>query len=336
MASLGSLRTSMALTIILIFGLLFGLMMLVFELVMWYEQDTISMVFQFVIIIGLVSVFMLIQWLIGPAIVKWSTRLKYLQSGENLYLEKTVSELARQAGVPMPRLAIVEDKSPNAFVFGRTIASSTLAVHRGLLERLNSDEVRAVLAHEMGHLKHKDVIVMTFASAIPLLAYFLARMFMFGGRGRSKDSGNLIIIGILSLAVYFISQLLVLKLSRLREFYADTYSGTSTAKPRALASALAKITYGLSLAPKEEAGAARAFYIGDPQSAKSDLESIRELDINHDGVLDDRELQLAMEKDKRGSFHKTMEYLSTHPSTYKRITLLLDIEKDLRGSQGKS
>jgi len=337
MASMGSLKTSMALTMILVFGLLFALMMFVFEGIYYYYGTGFSFILQVLVVTALVSLFMLMQWAIGPAIVRWSTGLRYLKPGENVFLERAVGDMAQKAGVPMPKLAIVEDKSPNAFVFGRTLASSTLAVTRGLLERLNAEEVKAVLAHEMGHLKHRDVIIMTFAGAIPLIAYFIARMLMFSGGRRSKDSGGLVIVGIVALAVYFISQALVLRLSRLREFYADSYSGTSTGKPRVLASALAKITWGLSLAPKEQAGAARAFYIGDPQAAVSNAREIQELDLNHDGVLDDRELRIAAEKgeQKRGVWSRAMESGSTYPSTYKRIMLLLEIDKDLQSSGAK-
>jgi heat shock protein HtpX len=333
MASLGSLKTSMALTIALVFGLLFALLMFVFEAIYWYYGEGFGFIVQILVVTGLVAAFMLMQWAIGPAIVRWSTGLRYLKPGENPFLERAVAELAQKAGVPMPRLAIVEDKSPNAFVFGRTISSATLAVHRGLLERLNAEEVKAVLAHEVGHLKHRDVIIMTFAGAIPLIAYFIARMLMFGGGRRSKDSGGLVVVGLVALVVYVVSQFLVLKLSRLREFYADSYAGTSTGKPRALASALAKITYGLSLAPRESAGAARAFYIGDPQSAAANAREVQQLDLNRDGVLDDRELQIAAEQGerRRGMWSRAGEVSSTHPSTYKRIMLLLEIDKDLRG-----
>jgi heat shock protein HtpX len=329
----------MALTMIMVFGLLFALLMFVFEAIYWYSGTGFTFLLQVLVVVALVSLFMLAQWAIGPAIVRWSTGLRYLKPGENPFLERTVGELVQKAGVPMPRLAIVDDKSPNAFVFGRTLNSSTLAVHRGLLERLNQDEVRAVLAHEVGHLKHRDVIIMTFAGAIPLIAYFMARMLMFGGGGRrGKDSGALIIVGLVSLAVYIISQFLVLKLSRLREFYADSYAGMSTGNPRSLASALAKITYGLSLVPKEKSGAARAFYIGDPQAAAGNAREVQQLDLNRDGVLDDRELQIAAERGERqrSAWSKAGEISSTHPSTYKRIMLLLEIDKEMRAGGGSS
>lgn len=330
MASLGALKRSMALTLILIFGLLFMLIVLIFEIFMWQTGGTLNIVFQFILIFILVGIFMLIQWAVSPSIIRWGSRLQYLKPGENLWLEGEVSKLAKQADIPMPQLAIANDPTPNAFVFGRTRASSTLAVHTGLLNSLNQNEIKAVLAHEIGHLRHNDVVVMTVVSVIPLLAFMLARSILWGGR-RDRNAGGIIAVAIIGYAVYFISQLLILKLSRQREYYADSYSAVATGDPHSLSSALAKITFGLSLS-KEKPGAARAFYIGDPVNAKREIASIMQnknkYDLDGDGVLDERELKMAME-DQAKSGRARMEFMSTHPSTFKRIMLLKQIEDDI-------
>jgi len=337
MASLGSLKRSMAMTLILIFGLLFALILVIFELVNYFylantTRDMTYYIIQFSLIFGLVGIFMLIQWAIAPGIVRWSSRLIYLKPGENPWLEQTVGELAKQAGVPMPALAISRNPTPNAFVFGRTRASSTLAVHTGLLEQLNKDEIKAVLAHEVGHLRHNDVLVMTVVSVIPLLAFMLARSILWGGRGRNRDAGAIIAVAVLGYVVYIVSQLLILKLSRQREYYADSYSAVATKNPHSLSSALAKITFGLSLS-KEKPGAARAFYISDPVNAKSEVQEImknkNKYDLDGDGVLDERELRKAMEEQAK-SGRSRMEFMSTHPSTFKRIMLLKEIEEDMK------
>ena len=269
--------------------------------------------------------------------------MRYLQPGENPWLEETVKQLAEQAKVPMPRLAIVPDPSPNAFVFGRTKGSSTLAVHQGLLERLNKDEVKAVLAHEIGHIRHNDCVVMTMVSAVPLIAYMVGRTFMnssFRASGGSRREGRdtvglmaaMLLTAITAWIVYFISQLLVLWLSRSREYYADAYSAYATRNPHALASALSKIAYGLSLS-REETSGLRSFYIGDPATAKREIGAVMahkdEYDLDRDGVLDERELQLAMEKQASSTWVKINELFSTHPTMYKRIILLKNIEKEL-------
>ncbi|MGB9959545.1 MAG: M48 family metalloprotease [Candidatus Bathyarchaeales archaeon] len=289
-------------------------------------------------------IFILVQYLIGPAIVKSSTRLRYLEKGENPWLENTVKELADKAGISMPKLAIVPDNTPNAFVFGRTAKDATLAVHEGLLMNLNQEEIKGVIGHELGHIKHKDYIVMTVLSALPLLAYLIARGTWEAGRwapaSRKKEEGSIkaafFAIAIISYIVYIISLLCVMRLSRMREHYADAYSAYLTGSPRSLQSALAKITYGLSLSPKPPSGV-RAFYIGDPAMAKLEISSIMdkkaEYDLDKDGVLDERELELAMEKEAKSTWAKINTWFSTHPPTFKRILLLREIEQEMESGR---
>jgi heat shock protein HtpX len=311
--------------------------LLVFAIVYFLELDVFTGLF---VALGASALFILFQYAIGPSIVAWTTHLEYLKPGENPWLETTVKELADKAGLPMPRLATVPSNTPNAFTFGRSTSGATLAVHEGLLRQLNQNEVRAVIAHELGHIKHKDYIVMTVLSALPLIAYYVAQITLYagafsGGRGRrDKDNSGaiLIVIGILAFAVYIITFLIVMRLSRLREHFADAFSAYATGSPRSLESALAKITYGLSIAPKSESSA-RSFYIEDPTMAKQEISSIMdkksEYDLDHDGVLDERELELAMEKEAKSTWQQANSLFSTHPSTFKRILLLREIEQEM-------
>jgi heat shock protein HtpX len=309
----------------------------------------LNLAFDVILIVVLPLVFILFQFLIGPAIVRMSTRLQYLKPGENAWLESNVKELADKSGIPMPKLAIVPDNTPNAFVFGRTANTATLAVHEGLLRNLNEDEVKGVIGHELGHIKHKDYVVMTLLSALPLLAYLVARgtwtaAWVSGGRSsRDRDKGDmqaaLVIIGVLSYVVYIVSLLSVMRLSRLREHYSDAYSAYVTGSPRSLESALAKITYGLSLSPKQPSGV-RAFYIGDPVQAKQEIMEIMdkkdEYDLDHDGVLDEKELELAMEKEAKSSWKTINSWFSTHPPTFKRIMMLHEIEQEMQSGKYES
>jgi heat shock protein HtpX len=305
----------------------------------------LNLIYSVILIIILPVIFILFQYLIGPAIVRMSTRLQYLKTGENPWLESTVRELADKSQIPMPRLAIVPENTPNAFVFGRSANTATLAVHEGLLKNLNEDEVKGVIGHELGHVKHKDYVVMTVLSALPLLAYLVARgtwtvAWVSGGSRRERDEGSmraaLFIIGILSYVVYIVSLLCVMRLSRLREHYADAYSAYVTGAPGNLESALAKITYGLSLSPKAPSGV-RAFYIGDPALAKQEISEImdkkEEYDLDHDGVLDERELELAMEKEAKSTWKTINTWFSTHPPTFKRILLLHEIEEEMQSGK---
>jgi len=305
--------------------------------------------FQFDLVTGLIiglagtGLFILFQYLIGPTIISATTRLHYLKLGENPWFENTVKEFTAKSEMPMPRLAIVPNKTPNAFVFGRTSSSATLALHEGLLTSLNEDEVRGVIAHELGHIKHKDYIVMTVLSALPLIAYIVAQaMFRAGmvssysSRRRRDDGGNvglvLVAVGVISFIVYIISFLAVMRLSRLREHYADAYSAYVTGSPRSLQSALSKITYGLSIAPPASSEA-RAFYIEDPTMAKQEISMLmknkQEYDLDKDGVLDERELQQAMEKEAKSTWNQLNNLFATHPPTFKRILLLREIENEM-------
>jgi heat shock protein HtpX len=333
LASLSQLKFAMA-TSIFLSAFIFGL--LVFVIVYFLQLDVFT---GLLVALGGSALFILFQYAVGPAIVASTTHLHYLKSGENPWLESTVKELADRSGIPMPKLATVPNNTPNAFTFGRTTSSATLAVHEGLLQQLNENEVKGVIAHELGHIKHKDYIVMTVLSALPLIAYIIAQVALragafSGGRRNSKDNSGaaLIIIGVISFAIYIITFLIVMRLSRLREHYADAYSAYVTGQPRELESALAKITYGLSVSPKPPEGA-RAFYIEDPGQAKQEVAGIMdkkdEYDLDHDGVLDERELQLAMEKESKSAWVQMNRLFATHPPTFKRILLLKEIEQEM-------
>jgi heat shock protein HtpX len=341
MASLSQLKFAMG-TSIFIASFIFGLFLLGIIFLLQVYVLGFDVWVGLLLGLGGIGLFILFQYLVGPAIVAATSRLHYLKPGENPWLESTVKELAGKSGVPMPRVATVPNNTPNAFTFGRSAGSATLAVHDGLLKSLNEDEVRGVIGHELGHVKHRDFIVMTVLSALPLIAYLVAQVAFRAGvyssysRGRGKNEGNaglaLVAIGAVSFAVYIITFLAVMRLSRLREHYADAYSAYLTGSPRSLESGLAKITYGLSLSPKAPEGA-RAFFIGDPVQAKQEISEIMdnksEYDLDHDGVLDERELELAMEKESKSTWVRLNGLFATHPPTFKRILLLREIEEEM-------
>jgi len=311
--------------------------LLIFGVVFFLEFDWLTGIF---IALGGSAIFILLQFAIGPMIVTATTKLKYVKPGESPWLEETVKELADKSGLPMPKLAIVPNNTPNAFTFGRTRSGATLAVHEGLLRQLNQGEIRSVIAHELGHIKHKDYVIMTILSALPLIAYLIAQVTLRAGiisnMGRRNNKGNggaiLLVIGGISFLVYFVTFLIVRRLSRLREHFADAFAAYTTGTPRDLESALAKITYGLSISPKSPEGA-RAFYIGDPVKARQEIKQIMEnknkFDLDKDGVLDERELQLAMEKEAHDTWTQLNGLFATHPPTFKRILLLKEIESEM-------
>ncbi len=322
------LKQTMNLSILLVFGIFAGLITLLAILF------NISLVSGLIFGVIVAILFMLFQYAIGPSIVASSTRLRYLNAGENPWLEEVVKELSNKSSIPQPRLAIVQDSTPNAFVFGHTAGNATLALHRGLLEELNKEEVRGVIGHELGHIKHRDFIVVTMLSVIPLICYVIARsLFWAQGTSGKREKGGAIVVGaIVAYVIYIISMLFVLYLSRLREHYADAYSAYLTSSPRSLESGLTKIAWGLSLAPTQPSGA-RAFFIEDPVQAKADCSRIIQnksrYDLDKDGVLDEHELMLAMEEEARSKWVSANSLFSTHPPIFRRIILLHQIEQEM-------
>jgi heat shock protein HtpX len=322
---------------------IFGAFLLALILILQYFVFQFDLLTGILLALGCTALFVLFEYAIGPIIVSSTTHLNYLKPGQNPWLENTVRDLASKTGIPMPKLAIVPNLTPNAFTYGRTGSSAVLALHEGLLRQLNEDEIKGVIAHELGHIKHKDYIVMTLLAALPLLAYLIAQIAFRAGflsgqsRRGGKNGGNaglaLIAIGVVSFIVYMASFLAVMRLSRLREHYADSYSAYLTRNPRGLESALTKITYGLSIAPKVTAEA-RSFYIEDPTIAKEEVTKImekkNEYDIDHDGVLDQHELELAMEKEAKSTWNQLNSLFATHPPTFKRIILLHEIENEMK------
>src|SRR3989304_6196265 len=192
MGSLNALRRGSTVTVLPIFAFLTGLLLLVLVIVD-VVLSTRAFPGAFLLVIVLALLFMLLQWAISPWIVRLAIRARRPVTREaNPWLFDTVEEIARQASVPRPRIWVSGEAGPNAFVFGRTVRSSELVVTDGLLRELNRDEIRAVLAHEIGHLRHRDVIIMTFASSVPLLAYILARggFEILRGSGRARSSSR--------------------------------------------------------------------------------------------------------------------------------------------------
>jgi heat shock protein HtpX len=172
-------------------------------------------------------------------------------------LHAMVARLAEQAGIPKPRVAISKLQIPNAFATGRNPRHAVVAVTQGLLQRLEPDEIEAVLGHELSHVVNRDVAVMTLASFFAMVAFFAMRIFfftgLFGGGGRQRDNGGspIWIVYLVSMAVYFISHLLLLALGRYRELAADRGGANLTGHPKHLASALVKISNDMKRIPEE-------------------------------------------------------------------------------------
>ena len=219
----------------------------------------------------------------------WSDKIALRASGakevspaEAPQLHGIIDRLCALADMPKPRVAIAQADMPNAFATGRNSKNAVVCVTTGLLRRLDDKELEGVLAHEMSHVAHKDVVVMTVASFLGIVAGLLVRFAfyseLFGGdrRGGNNNNGGalpvLLIVLLVSAVVYAISFLLIRLLSRYRELAADRAGALLTGQPSALASALTKVSGAMSAIPTRdlrEAQALNAFYFAPALKANT-------------------------------------------------------------------
>jgi len=276
-----------------------------------------------------VIVFNIVQWLFAPHLINALYRAREVSESDNPKLYGMVEGLSRRIGLKMPKVMIANIPIPNAFAYGSPIAGTRVAVTNGLLKELEEEEVEAVIGHELGHLKHRDVQIMMFASVLPAIFYFIGYSMMlsarFGG-GRQREGGGAapILIGIASMAIYWILTLFVLGLSRLREYYADQRSATTVDDgARKLSEALAKIvaSTGRFRSQHREVGSLNSFkalFINDPDRAEKD-----EVEIAGARMFRaDQQLVQEILSRKITTVDRMLELLSTHPNIVKRLQAL--------------
>jgi heat shock protein HtpX len=234
-------------------------------------------------------------------------------------LHGVIDRICALADMPKPRVAIAPTDLPNAFATGRSSKVAVICVTQGLLNRLDANELEGVLAHEMSHVAHKDVAVMTIASFLGIVAGLLVRFAFYselfggggGGRGRGRGGGGgggdqntipiVLVVMLVGIVVYAVSFLLIRLLSRYRELSADRSGALLTGQPSALASALVKVTGDMSRIPTRDLRAAEplnAFYFAPALSP-------------------------------RGGGMSLSNVFSTHPTLEKRLAQLDKISKEL-------
>jgi heat shock protein HtpX len=215
-------------------------------------------------------------------------------------LHAMIERLCIQADLPKPRIAIAPTPVPNAFAMGRSPRSAVVCATTGILELLDPHELEGVMAHELAHVKHRDVLIMTVASFFASIAAMVLQFGVLFGGGRDREGGQpaFVVVLLVSAVVYAVSFVLMLALSRYRELVADRGAALVTGRPSALASALMKLSDGMQRVPQRDlraAGELNAFFIV-PARAKG---SIRAL-------------------------------LSTHPPVEQRLAALARLESDLQ------
>jgi heat shock protein HtpX len=202
--------------------------------------------------------FMFLQFFMSDKLVLWSMKAKIVSESEEPKLHETITRLCAIADLPKPKVAVVQSSVPNAFATGRSPKKAVVAVTTGIMQALNQSELEAVLAHELSHVKNRDVMVMTIAGFLSTVAFFLVRyLLFFGGGSRNRESGGIMAAWIVSIVVWIISLILIRTLSRYREYSADRGAALITGTPSHLASALMKISSISSLRRIRRSGTGR-------------------------------------------------------------------------------
>ena len=214
----------------------------------------------------LVSVgFAFVQYFFSDRLVLMSTGARVVDADEYPQLHATVERLATNAGIPMPRVAVMPSPVPNAFATGRSPKHAVVAVTDSIHKLLSPRELEAVLAHELAHVKNRDILTMTIASFVAMIASLIMHNAIFLSLGDRRDGGSpWLLAWIAAIVVWVVSNLLLMSLSRYREFAADRGSALITGDPDSLISALTKISGRIAQVPAEkqrQAESANAFFI---------------------------------------------------------------------------
>jgi heat shock protein HtpX len=262
----------------LLTGSLLGLLYVVFAVVL-FNVLSVGLIPMIVIVVGLAF----FQYFTSDKLALAASGAKVVERDQAPELHDMIERLCALADLPKPRVAIVDSDVPNAFATGRNPNHAAVAVTRGLWQRLDPKEIEAVIAHELSHVANRDVLIMTVASFFAMLAGLLTRFGlyggMFGGGGRSRDNNAVpvwLIVLVVSVVTYLLSQILILAISRYREFAADRGSALITGAPENLMSALQKISSDIFRIPERDlrqVETMNAFFI-IPTSVKSGAKAL--------------------------------------------------------------
>ncbi|ELZ57532.1 MULTISPECIES: zinc metalloprotease HtpX [unclassified Haloferax] len=281
------LRGRMALTMFLLFALyiVFGAVLLQFRgLGVWA---------------AFMGIFLFAQFFFSDKLALYSMGASVVDEDDGPQARKLhamVGRLSQQADLPKPKVAIADTRVPNAFATGRSQKSSAVCVTTGLMDTLDDDELEGVIAHELAHVKNRDVMVMTIASFLSSIAFLIVRWgWLFGGDDNRQNAPVIVAI-IASLVVWIISYLLIRALSRYREYAADRGAAVITGRPSALASALLKISGRMDNVPKRD------------MRDSSEMNAFFIIPIKSDFIG---------------------RLFSTHPSTENRVERLRDMEREM-------
>ena len=281
----------------------------------------VTMFTEIPVIYGIVAsiIILILQFLISPFItdltMRWFYKVKFNYEIPE-YLKKFIEEVCANNNMKYPRIGFIDDGAPNAFTYGHTKNNARVVITRGILELLNEEEVKAVVAHELGHASHYDMLFMTVAQLVPLVLYGIYELLR--GRDNNDSDSKAQMIAWIAYFLYIISNYIILALSRTREYYADSFSVEETKNPSALASALVKIGFGLSTAEtnaKHSAARSNTLGIFDVKSSKALVVG----STDEKGKVSKDHIKQAMKWEKWNIWAKWYQLNSTHPLISKRL-----------------
>lgn len=274
-----------------------ALLLLVYLIFLTVLQAVLGLSLQ--LLIGIAFVMGFSQYFFSDKLVLMSTGARVVEEDEYPELHRMVERLCATADLPKPRIAIMQSPVPNAFATGRSPKHGVVAVTDSIMRILSKEELEAVVAHELSHIKNRDVMAMTVASFLAMVAALIVQNALFASLFDRRDGNPWIIAWIVAILVWVAATLLIRTLSRYREFTADRGAAYITNNPKALQSALMKISNRMDDVPrkkKQEVEGANAFFIIPALSGQS-----------------------------------LMELFSTHPPLEKRIAALEKLNEEIRG-----
>jgi heat shock protein HtpX len=310
------LRLSMVGTLALIIGLSTVVFTVILSLAGVFDLLTLGI---------LVVTINIVQWLIAPYMIDAIYKVRALPENENPQLHQAVSDLSQKSGIKKPKLMLAQIPLPNAFAYGSPLTGSRIAVTQGLLKDLDEGEVEAVIGHELGHLKHRDVQIMMAVSFLPALFTYIAYSLMWSSMyqgNRKSQGGDSALIGIAFIAFAWVLNMFTLYLSRLREYYADRHSaGVVDNGAQKLSMGLAKIvnsTKSLRRPQQQKQNLAfKSLFISDPERATTDAATINAMQASGKSDLVQEILSQKLTTEA-----KIKEAFSTHPNIIKRLRAL--------------
>ena len=262
-----------------------------------------------VLVIVIAAALIFSQYYFSDKIAMFSMHAHEVTPQEEPRLNEIVDRLCLLANMEKPRVGVAEMDMPNAFATGRNPKHSVICATRGIMTRLNDEELEAVLAHELSHVAHRDVAIMTIASGVGMLAGLVSRIALFGalfgggGRGGSRNGGQIVLLEmatlLISIVIYIVAFLLTMALSRYRELAADRSGAILIGKPSVLASALVHVT--------------------------GDMGRIPRTDLRKQEGMNSLFFAPALSGNTAASL------FSSHPSLEKRLDALSKLEKELNG-----